>query len=502
MEGGVKMKNKIVKKLTILTILIIAIGVSACANNEANVKIEENTEELSAIETPDENLTDDTNRETFALPTTAEVENAREIALEGMTEGEINRLQENIKVANLAMESAYLNDNIFERLTDKEDLYWNYVDQKGDIQIGWAYDGTYKDIKAVCDEENLTLNEFYELYGTPVMAYNRFDAENFITLMEDMKTSIHNEDLIECFDLLIQNMEEAAEEHTVEPMVNIYKILHDMDYYLLRYGPTDVSPYVKDGSLIGTYYGTMPFYAEQEVITRYIDFASLEVLYAESDKEVTPLSITLVSEKDNGISQTKDWIMNNSLFLPVLCNRGTPYMEDNEAFPKVSLDLNAGTTIFYDELYLYEWTHKLLNIYDKNNEKLLYSIEYETSDTIFPANCAVLRDGILYIGSIFNGYATGNNSNCFLIAYDIEKDKVLWRSDNQTFNSSNFILKDGIIICGYGFTGEDDYIYQIDANTGKVIDKVTLEKMPDMFVEKDGQLYVHTYSYDYVFDMN
>ena len=52
---------------------------------------------------------------------------------------EISRLRENIKVANLQMESAYLNDNLFKKLSDKESPYWKYFDCKGDIQLGWWY---------------------------------------------------------------------------------------------------------------------------------------------------------------------------------------------------------------------------------------------------------------------------------------------------------------------------------------------------------------------------
>ena len=44
------------------------------------------------------------------------------------------------------MEYAYLNDNIFDKLSDKDSLYWNYFDQKGDIQIGWAYEGNKKTV--------------------------------------------------------------------------------------------------------------------------------------------------------------------------------------------------------------------------------------------------------------------------------------------------------------------------------------------------------------------
>ena len=77
-------------------------------------------------------------------------------------------------------------------------------------------------------------------------------------------------------------------------------------------------------------------------------------------------------------------------------------------------------------------------------------------------------------------------------------EKLLWRSADQTYNSMNFLVKGDVIFCGYGFTAEDDYLYQLDKNTGEVIDRLPLKKMPDLMAEKDDKLYVHTYSYDYV----
>lgn len=61
---------------------------------------------------------------------------------ETKTEEEKERLTENIKIANLQLESAYLNENIFGKLEDKESLLWNYFDKTGEIQIGWTHDGT------------------------------------------------------------------------------------------------------------------------------------------------------------------------------------------------------------------------------------------------------------------------------------------------------------------------------------------------------------------------
>ena len=80
----------------------------------------------------------------------------------------------------------------------------------------------------------------------------------------------------------------------------------------------------------------------------------------------------------------------------------------------------------------------------------------------------------------------------------VENEKLLWRSADQTYNSMNFLVKGDVIFCGYGFTAEDDYLYQLDKNTGEVIDRLPLKKMPDLMAEKDDRLYVHTYSYDYV----
>ena len=66
----------------------------------------------------------------------------------------------------------------------------------------------------------------------------------------------------------------------------------------------------------------------------------------------------------------------------------------------------------------------------------------------------------------------------------------------------NFLVKGDVILCGYGFTEEDDYLYQINRNTGEIIDRLLLKKMPDLLIEQDGKLYVHTYSYDYVIEMD
>ena len=209
---------------------------SACGTKQ---QPEESLQQTTSQQTDAENVTQEEIEEEdtseITTPSKEEVFNMRETVLEGMSDEEIERLTENIKIANLRMESAYLNDHIFDKLSDKDSLYWNYFDQKGDIQVG---------------EKN----------GTPIMIYNRFDAANFINLIQDMQKSVHNEMLAADLQQLIDLTSMAAETHEMEYANKIYKILHDLDYFLLRYGIEDVGKYTKDGGVVSKYYGVLIVY--------------------------------------------------------------------------------------------------------------------------------------------------------------------------------------------------------------------------------------------------
>lgn len=194
-----------------------------------------------------------------SVPSEEEALQARAKVLEGMSEGQAERLTETIKAANLALESRYLYHNLFGELSDPNSLYWNYFDETGEIQIGWAYDGEI-DMETVCQQEELTEEEFYVQYGTPVVVENRYDADDFLALMEELKEPIHNEDLKADLQEIMDLTELAKNTHVMEYVNSMYKKIHDLDYFLLRYGPTDVGPYVNDNSTITKYYGTLSIY--------------------------------------------------------------------------------------------------------------------------------------------------------------------------------------------------------------------------------------------------
>ena len=195
-------------------------------------------------------------------PSKEEVLAMRATVLEGMSEEEIARLTENIKVANLQMERGYLNDNLFEKLADADSPYWLYFDQEGDIQLGWWYHGTICSMDAIMRVEGITEEEFYETYNEPGIVYNPFDGENFANLIEDMMGTVQNEKLRADLQHLIDLTNLAVETHDVQYANEIYQILHDMDYFLLRYGIDDVGVYVSDQSLIRKYYGVLTVYGE------------------------------------------------------------------------------------------------------------------------------------------------------------------------------------------------------------------------------------------------
>lgn len=46
----------------------------------------------------------------------------------------------------------------------------------------------------------------------------------------------------------------------MENIKQIYFILHDMDYFLLRYGIEDIGKKVTDMSAVSTYYGVLEIY--------------------------------------------------------------------------------------------------------------------------------------------------------------------------------------------------------------------------------------------------
>lgn len=213
--------------------------------------------------------------------------------------------------------------------------------------------------------------------------------------------------------------------------------------------------------------------------TKYItiDLSGVGEIHPKGDA-VSPLTLKIVSEEENGIDFANEWYESKQLSLPM-----------------VGKEWNN----FYDDEYQYIWSGDALYIYENISGNCLYVLEYPTDKWYINGNNACLLDDIFYGISVTNGYAQPDS--CFMFAYDLENNKLLWRSGDQTCNTMNFIVKKDVIICGYGFTSEKDYLYQLNLHTGEVIASLGLKKQPDLLVPQDNMLYVHTYSYNYTIEM-
>ena len=219
--------------------------------------------------------------------------------------------------------------------------------------------------------------------------------------------------------------------------------------------------------------------SSSESETKYItiDLSTARETHPTGDA-AAPFDLKIVSEEENGIDFANEWYDSKGLSLPMT---GT--------------DWNS----FYDDNYQYLWSGEELYIFENGTGNCLYVLTYPTDKWYINGNNACLRDGIFYGASVTNGYAQPDT--CFMFAYDLENDKLLWRSADQTCNSINFIVKDNVILCGYGFTSEDDYLYQLDLHTGEILSSLKLKKQPDLLVYQDHMLYVHTYSYNYTIEI-
>ena len=219
--------------------------------------------------------------------------------------------------------------------------------------------------------------------------------------------------------------------------------------------------------------------SSSESETKYItiDLSTVKETHPTSDA-AAPFDLKIVSEEENGIDFANEWYDSKGLSLPMI---GTDWNN------------------FYDDNYQYLWSGEDLYIFENGTGNCLYVLTYPTDKWYINGNNACLRDGIFYGASVTNGYAQPDT--CFMFAYDLENNKLLWRSADQTCNSMNFILKDNVILCGYGFTSEDDYLYQLDLHTGEILSRLKLKKQPDLLVYQDHMLYVHTYSYNYTIEI-
>ena len=193
---------------------------------------------------------------------------ARERALEGMSQEDIDRLYTVITGANDWWEQQYLWQDIFTYLDDPQDPAWNYFDKTGKINVQWSITGDEYDAAEMADimeKEGLSWTGFCMKYGTEdtlsqLIVDNEYDADGFMELVKEIQGTVQNEELKNDLQTVIDKTGAARATHDMGIANDLYKTLHDLDYFLLRYGPEDLGSEMRDAGLVSEYFGMLSFY--------------------------------------------------------------------------------------------------------------------------------------------------------------------------------------------------------------------------------------------------
>jgi hypothetical protein len=90
-------------------------------------------------------------------------------------------------------------------------------------------------------------------------------------------------------------------------------------------------------------------------------------------------------------------------------------------------------------------------------------------------------DGIVYFNEACQTYAADAKGHCSaLVALDPVSGKLIWRSKHLVSNSRFRLLGD-LILTGYGFTAEPDFVYLLDRRTGQVLDRRKVRTAPEIY---------------------
>jgi hypothetical protein len=115
----------------------------------------------------------------------------------------------------------------------------------------------------------------------------------------------------------------------------------------------------------------------------------------------------------------------------------------------------------------------------------------------------VARQGeVLYVSHGHSTYAKSSmGDNAYITALSLRDYHILWSSRPLVANARNFVIAREVILTGYGFTQEPDFLYGLDRHTGRVVLKQKVKSGPDYLVLQDDLLHMRTYDMAYVFGL-
>lgn len=207
--------------------------------------------------------------------------------------------------------------------------------------------------------------------------------------------------------------------------------------------------------------------------------------------EEQTIHLEKLTETPNGVSDINEWIAANELDFQQM-----PYSDEHYTYSTYGANAFDAYELQLQELFGDRRTITL----DFSDYSYANDFEESERDFVFQRIIwAKAEDGILYVATGHYTYAASSPHNAYITAIDLNDYHVLWKTAPLTCNSLSFEVIADAIVCGYGFTDEDDYLYILDKKTGLRQEEIPLKTAAEYIYRKDDTLYVKTYNTDYTF---
>lgn len=232
--------------------------------------------------------------------------------------------------------------------------------------------------------------------------------------------------------------------------------------------------------------------------------------------------LSILSTKRNQITDEEAWFAANDLKLPLYrVSDQSPdrLMELPPEAPTVykgnllvkAIRQPKTITLVYGKDYA---SGRYLIAMDAESGRFLYCYDFfnytrapdndaKDMDFVFQAvEWAVEEGNTLYVSHAHPTYARSSRGmNAYITAIDTRTSRVLWRSQPLVSNSNNFEVIGDLIVTGYGFTAEPDYLYLLDKKTGDVRQQLAVKSQADYIIHKNKKIYVRMYDTDLVVNL-
>jgi uncharacterized caspase-like protein len=233
--------------------------------------------------------------------------------------------------------------------------------------------------------------------------------------------------------------------------------------------------------------------------------------------------LTQSSSKANDITDEEAWMAKNGIS-PMFLKVPNPFMQTFGELPETvpaRVEDIISVAAFRDDEYGYViygrdfasgtqltiWTADfgtLLGQYDFENYTTGTKTVAGEENYVFQAvTYAQIREDILYVSHSHNTYSkSSGGQNAYITAFDLTTGGMLWRSAPLVCNSRNFIVSQDGIICGYGFTDEDDFVHVLNRWSGATQTTIKVKSGPELLSMQGNILHVRAYNTDYQFRLD